>query len=303
HQAHARRHCAIKRILTFKLGLLGHPVSHSLSPPMHEAALRFFGLEGTYTLLDVAPEKLAQRVGQLVAQGYTGFNVTIPHKDAMFQMAAERTQEAELAQAANTILVRDDGTLLAHNTDIGGLRLALEQHNVPPPGNEPVLVIGAGGAAGAALVALAQMGYKPNLLARNPEQSSKLASQIGARLSLPEDLIQLFVPLDGTFKMFPPFGTAINCTPIGQKIAVLPDWAEHVFRERSAKQELFFFDMVYSRDGKPTPLVALARSHGWRAVDGTDMLVHQARMAFEFWTGKLPPYEVMKDALERSRSA
>ena len=93
---------------------------------MHIAALKHFGLRGTYSLLDVAPDDLDKRVPELIHEGYAGFNVTIPHKNAMYKLATERTKEAEVALAANTIKI-DDGKLVAHNTDIEGFTRALEQ--------------------------------------------------------------------------------------------------------------------------------------------------------------------------------
>lgn len=262
---------------------------------MHRAALKHFALAGTYELIDVTAEDLPQRVPELINEGYTGFNVTIPHKDAMYKLASEHTPQAQAAQAANTI--KADGTkLVAHNTDIEGLRKALEKSFAAPHyEDETVCVLGAGGAARAALIALDQMGFHKILLIAR-DQSKARATVSSVALVHPQRL-EISSPPDSAVAT--KISLIVNTTPIGQKDDVIPAWLAHVVR---SDRTGMLFDMVYSRTNAQTPLVRYASLRGWSAVDGTDMLVYQAAAAFEFWTGKNPPAPLMKEALLRERN-
>jgi shikimate dehydrogenase len=277
---------------------------------MHEAALKFFGLAGSYNLLDVPPEQLAQTLPRLIDDGYCGFNVTIPHKEAMFQLADRHTPEAATAGAANTIKVGDGGTLTAHNTDIAGFERALmaailsnAAFNKPQPtvgkGVGTACVVGAGGAARAALITLPRLGFKRIIVvardaqkARQALSQTELADKLEVR-SIPCE------PISGDN-----IDLVVQTTPIGQCTNEIPGWFEHiVVQETSRSMKPLFFDMVYARDREETPLVRFARQRGWSAIDGTNMLVNQACLAFEFWTGRLPPFNLMKEALNRARES
>lgn len=261
---------------------------------MHEAALRHLGLDGSYSLIDIAPELLADKIAQLIVDGLHGFNVTIPHKDAVFRLARERTDEAERTGAANTILIKA-GTLVAHNTDVLGVEHVLKERFLSASPSMSVGVVGAGGAARAALVALDNMHFKRIvLLARDIEKAKQLVESVHFEGRTAVELQSLpDAPVDGV-------SLWINTTPIGQRSKEIPQWIEYLFP--SEGENTTFFDMVYAPSGGETPLVELAQKHGLTAFDGTDMLIHQARMAFHFWTGELPPYAVMRQALEAERS-
>jgi shikimate dehydrogenase len=261
---------------------------------MHIAALKHFGLRGTYSLIDVAPDDLARRVPELIHEGYAGFNVTIPHKDAMYKLAAERTKEAQAAHAANTIKA-DGDKLVAHNTDIEGFTRALEQSfNLSDCAEQTACVLGAGGAAKAAFIALDQMGFNRILIIVRDDAKAR-ATVSSVRLQHPERLE--IIPLPDSC-VPTKLSLIVNTTPIGQKDDSIPAWLAHVVR---SEETAMLFDMVYARTNAKTPLVHYAESRGWNAVDGTDMLVHQASAAFEFWTGECPPATLMKEALLKAR--
>lgn len=299
--------------MNYRLGLLGHPVIHSLSPPMHKAALAHFGLKGSYDLLDIEPEQLAFAVPEYIAHGYVGFNVTIPHKEAIYKLARTQSDSAAAAGAANTIKVQE-GALLAHNTDIEGLLMALKRQGLTSiEGEASAIIVGAGGASRAALLALEALGFaKITLIARdsakaqNTVNSVKLSKRTAVKiLSVPVADTQHQQTLSGFFDGTVPqeANLIINSTPIGQASqspSAVPDWFKQIFAAASSPSSLFF-DMVYSRDGSDTLLTALARQSGMQAVDGQDMLIYQASAAFQFWTGLKPPYQVMKEALVAAR--
>lgn len=267
---------------------------------MHKAALEFCGLDGTYELIDVAPDQLDQRVIELMNQGYAGFNVTIPYKDSMFKLAHTHTSEAVAARAANTIRITENtfmdvpvvpkSKLVAHNTDIEGFRQALTAHfDIQDATQRTVCVLGAGGASRAALVALDALGFARILIvARDQAKAQAMLDSIQIDQTKCE-LLPLTAALGQEFDLI------VNTTPLGQRSDDLPSWINFVLKP-AANSNCQFFDMVYSRTFEPTPLVRFALERGWQAVDGKDMLVHQARAAFEFWTGKLPPFEVMNEA-------
>lgn len=258
--------------MTERVGLLGWPVAHSVSPAMHNAAFAALGLDWQYDLLPVPPERFANEVARLVAEGYRGFNVTIPHKRAalMLPQIAAVTPAAQAIGAVNTLTVQPDGTLAAANTDWRGFTQALEQHSVPVEG-APCLVLGTGGSARAVIYALEQGGARSiTLVSRDP---ARRPGAIG---------YDALAALDGAGY------TIINCTPVGMH----PDadrspWPDGVpFPPRST-----VYDLVYNPD--PTRLVREARAQGMRAHAGLDMLVWQGVYAFALWAGHTPPFEVM----------
>jgi shikimate dehydrogenase len=282
--------------LKYLLALIGHPVSHSLSPPMHNAALKYCGLTGSYELVDIAPDQLREGIDQLKLKGFTGFNVTIPHKDAIYRMAAEHTKEASQAQASNTVKILDDGSLLAHNTDIDGFRDALNEL-ITANQSDTACVIGTGGAAKAAILALASLGFKSIVvLSRDAAKATSLTEQMKSELPSSTTL------LPASQDQLPPaqLKLVVNSSPIGQNGVPLPVWTESFLTRISG--DGLIFDMVYAKSTLDTPLVALALSKGLRAVDGTEMLIRQAHKAFQFWTNESPPLEVMRAALHEARA-
>jgi shikimate dehydrogenase len=253
------------------LCLLGDPVAHSLSPQLHTAALAACGIDAVYVACRVHDVQAA--VDGLHALGALGANVTVPHKRAVWEHVDRRTSEAELIGAANT-LFRDGGGWMADNTDAEGVRRVLAD-DVGVEANYGVVVFGAGGAARAVAVALGRLGARVRIDARRPEQAAMvatLAQAAGAR-ALPADAVADVI---------------VNATPLGLHGERLP---ERYHRLADGQAVL---DLVYGPT--PTPFVADARARGLPAWDGLGMLVGQAAAAFERWTGRAAPVDVMRAA-------
>lgn len=258
--------------------LLGHPVAHSLSPQIHNAAFVAAGVDAVYVAFDVDPTEVAEAVAGLRALGALGANVTVPHKRAVWEQVERRTPEAELIGAANALfwgetLPRDDD-LVADNTDARGLQTVLET-DVHLEASDAVLLFGAGGAARAAAVALGRIGARVRVEARRTEAArvvTDLAVRAGASRAL-----------DGE-----PPRCVINATPLGLHGEPLPDYLMALGPGQVA------LDLVYGPSD--TPFLAAARACGALAFDGLGMLVAQAGLAFTRWTGLQPPIEVMRAA-------
>jgi shikimate dehydrogenase len=282
--------------LKYRLALIGHPVSHSLSPPMHNAALTYCHLEGSYGLLDIAPADLEREIDRIKLEGYTGFNVTIPHKDAIYRMAKEHTKECQQAQASNTVKIRKDGSLLAHNTDIGGFKEALEELLSTDGSKTSACIMGTGGAAKAAILGLAELGFeKIHIISRDTARAEALAQSMKTVVAAQTEL----VPVKWEEVVTDNLSVIVNSTPIGQNAVTVPDWMDAFLAK--VPQDALFFDMVYTRSADDTPLVKMAKERGLNAVDGAEMLIRQAQKAFQFWTGESTPVEIFRTAFETAK--
>jgi shikimate dehydrogenase len=258
-----------------RLGVLGWPVAHSLSPQIQNAALEAAGLSGwRYQLLPVAPELFAETVRALPGAGFRGANVTIPHKRAALALADRPTDRARAIGAANTLTFSDEGVIDADNTDAPGLIEALPF----APAGRTALVLGAGGAARAAAWALKDAGaVEVRVWNRRPERAQALADELGV------NAVQR--PAAADF--------LVNCTPIGMngeraKFKELPLEADEI------SMYTCVVDFVYSH--AETPLIEAAKAQGVPAVDGLDLLVAQGALSFERFTGVPAPLEVMRAA-------
>ncbi|MBV9310840.1 MAG: shikimate dehydrogenase [Solirubrobacterales bacterium] len=259
-----------------RLGVLGWPVAHSRSPRIQNAALRAVGLSSwRYQLLPVASAAFADTVRGLPQSGFRGANVTIPHKEAALALADEPTEKARTIGAANTLLFESDGQLKADNTDAPGLLGALP---IDPKGRS-ALVLGAGGSARAAVWALLDAGAgEVRVWNRTPERATRLSEELGAiavTAAAPADLL-------------------INCTSSGL------DARESTFKQLPVSADDLrryecVVDFVYS--DVDTALVRAARERSLPAVDGLELLVRQAALSFELFTGQPAPVDVMRDAL------
>ncbi len=258
------------------VGLIADPVSHSLSPRMQNAAFRALGLDWAYVPLRVDAGRLDAALAGLVALSFAGANVTIPHKEGVAARVDELTDVARAAGSVNTIVVQDDGRLLGDSTDGAAITGALEAAGVAPA---PALVLGAGGAARAAVAALAAWGAEVGVLARRPEAGAALARELGVQLhvSTPERLPPIVVnatPLGGASA---PRALPLDAGALGPDVAVV--------------------DLAYRPDASATPLVAAARAAGGAAVDGLEVLARQGALSFTRWTGRDAPLDVMRGAL------
>jgi shikimate dehydrogenase len=262
----------------YKLGLIGHPLEKSLSPAIHQAALRASGLKGEYHLYPVLPlpdgqADLAQKIEQLRQGALHGLNVTIPHKQNVLPFLDDLTPAAKAVGAANTLYL-ENGILMGDNTDIPGFSADLKRLLPGEPGY--ALVLGAGGAARAVVYALLQSGWIVTVAARRPEQAHGLLQTLDAPDSFQAVRLQdLSLQAMNTFKLI------INATPVG----MLPHpedspWPVGV----PLPQQALLYDLVY----KPpeTRFMRYVLQAGLQAANGLGMLVEQGALSFERWTGR-----------------
>ena len=276
------------------IALLGHPVAHSISPAMQQAALDALAVDARYEAWDVPPEELPHAVERLRAGGVLGANVTVPHKVELLRRADRVDALAERVGAVNTIL-RRDGRLHGTNTDVAGVLRALADAGVEVAGLEVVL-IGAGGAARAVVAAMRAAGAARVTVAnRTPGRAEPLIGVGG------EDLVVRVCPLDDASEALRSAlrraRLVIHSTPLGMRHG--PDE-----QATPLPAELFVagqaaFDLVYAPER--TPFLRAAEAAGARPIGGLGMLVHQGAESFRLWTGLEPPVEVMfaaaRDAL------
>ena len=252
-------------------GIVGNPVSHSLSPRMQNAAFEALGLDWAYVALRVDAERLGDAVRGLVALDFAGADVTIPHKTAVLACCDEVDEFARRSRSVNTLVV-EGGRVLGSSTDGLAVTGAVEAAGAR------VLVLGAGGAAQAVALALAEAGAASvAVAARRREQAEDLARLVGGRVA-----------------EWPPSGAGatlvVNATPLKEELPLEPLPEQQVV------------DLAYLPDGRPTALVAAARAAGCPVVvDGLEVLVRQGAASFERWTGFPAPVEVMRAAVNRGR--
>jgi shikimate dehydrogenase len=258
------------------VGLLGHPVSHSLSPLMQNAAFAARALDWAYVALAVEPARLEASVAGLVALGFEGANITIPHKTRVVAFCDELDSVAERGGSVNTLVVRD-GRVLGSSTD--GLAVA----ELVDVAGAHVLVLGAGGGAQATATALLDAGAASlRVAARDQERAGGLVSRLRTLFPrLHVEAAEGWPPKRGEATLL------LNATPIRDEAVVEPAGLEAVV------------DLAYRTDGEPTALVAAARAAGAETVDGLEILVRQGAASFERWTGVPAPVEVMRSVLRR----
>ena len=265
-------------------GVVGHPVSHSLSPFIHGMFARETGQAITYRLFDVRPADLEGHVRDFFAQGGCGLNLTLPHKIAARELANELTARAAHAAAVNTLARTDNGSILGDNTDGAGLVHDLCDNLGIELAGRRVLIMGAGGATRGVLAPL--LGLEPAMVVianRTPERAAALAtafSDLGVTLGVGfQDVGE------------EPFDLVINATSasLSGDIPPLP--------ARAVGSSTVCYDLAYGKSA--TAFVAWARQHGCaRALQGWGMLVEQAAESFELWRGVRPPTDTVLAVLQ-----
>ena len=268
-------------------GLIGHPIIHSVSPQMHNAAFKFLKLSYIYLAFDVLDEKLGEAVRGLASLGARGFNVTIPHKVSVIRFLDYLDSSAEKAGAVNTVVIRE-GELVGYNTDVNGVREVLKRTGGIE--GERALIIGAGGAARAVGVALIECGFRDILIAnRTPERGRELAErlrELGANSGYIE--FRKLESYIGETRLI------VNTTPIG----MWPNIDESPVREEKINEKMVVLDLVYNP--AETRLLKEARLRGAVTLSGLEVLVEQGAAAFKLWTGVEAPREVMMKAAEEA---
>jgi shikimate dehydrogenase len=261
-----------------RLAVLGHPVGHSRSPAMHTAALTELGLDGewSYSAIDVAPDEFEPRVRAMTGEGFAGANVTVPHKGAALALADSLSETAREIGAANTLSF-DGGEVHADNTDAQGLLDALA---VSVAGKR-ALVLGAGGAARAAVWALVREGAEVAVWNRTALRAEHLCEELGGAPAVAPD--------QGDFELI------VNTTAAGLR-------GEDTFAELPLEAAAFLprqtvVDLVYGE--QPSRLLAAAEAAGANVVDGIEVLVRQGALSLRIWTGRVPSLEAMRSAARR----
>lgn len=255
-------------------GIIGWPVSHSRSPQLHGYWLEKYGIDGTYIPLPVAPTNIETALRGLVALGLRGANVTVPHKEAVLRACDEVDPLARRIGAVNTLQVGADGSLLGTNTDAFGFIQNLGMHSGWQAPDGPAVVLGAGGAARAACVALVDAGVEiVNIVNRTEERAAKLANEISPYCRA--------VGWENREDVLDKAALLVNTTKLG-----MTGQPELEIRLDALPTTATVYDIVYTP--LETALLAQARARGNRTVDGLGMLLFQAQPGFQAWFGVCP---------------
>ncbi len=277
-----------------RLAVVGDPVAHSASPPMHNAALAACGIDAAYTRLHVAAHELDGALRLLASAGFIGVNLTIPHKTAARSLLDQVDAHAASLGAVNTVRVDQAGRLEGFNTDGPGFEQAVQAEFGVGLRTLRVMVLGAGGGAGRALAAQCALIGCPRLVLvnRTPEKARALAVELQAngtnrseistlvweKMSLPDALRDVDLVVNASSVGLRPGG---NVPRVGEAIPA----------------PRLRFGTVYRAAGAPTPLVAAACEVGARSAGGLSMLLYQGALAFEHWFARPAPVDVMRRAL------
>ncbi len=275
----------------------GHPIGHSLSPAIHNAAFRACGIDGQYRAADVDPSDLATWVAALRANhDALGCNVTVPHKEQIVPYLDEVTGDARLVGAVNTVIRKDnaDGRaqLIGENTDPTGFRRSLEIDSGATLAGQRVVLLGAGGAARAiTLVALQDGATELTIVNRHVERAERLLSDLQP---LAKGTRTRAVALDASTipNLLEQATVVVNATSVGLRSDEMPVDPSPMTAGSLA------VDIVYNPP--KTSFLRAAERQGARTLPGLGMLVHQAAAAFELWTGVRPPTDVMWKAAEQA---
>ncbi len=274
-----------------RLAVLGRPVSHSLSPAMFRAAFAARGIAEawSYEAIELAPEQLEQGVRKLIAAGFVGANVTIPHKEAALALADECSDAAREIGAANTLSFGSERPprIRAENTDAPGLLAALPED----PAGAAALVLGAGGAARAAIWALREAGAEVTVWNRTAARAEAVAAGLGVSALGP-----------GVAPRLAEVDLLVNATAIGLgegsagSAGLSAFKAEGIAVDQISDRQVVV-DLVYG--STETELVRAASERGAKTIDGREVLVRQGAISFEIWTGLEAPLATMRRAVQR----
>ncbi len=264
-----------------RAGVMGWPVAHSLSPVLHGHWLKRYGIDGSYEAFPVRPEDLAEAISGLRRDGLRGTNLTVPHKEAAMALVDNVDETAHRIGAVNTLFMTPDGTLNATNTDAYGL---IENIRAAAPdalegrfGGKPVVILGAGGAARAAVVGLADIGVSEiRIVNRTVARAESLAGIVSD-----QDVVVRALDWEKRDESLAGAGLLVNTTTLGME-----GQAPLHINLDSLSEAAVVNDIVYAP--LETELLSAARARGNPAVDGLGMLLHQARAGFREWFGVDP---------------
>ena len=277
-----------------QVGLVGYPVSHSLSPIMHQAAFDMLEIDARYFLWETPKDRLKQKIESLRSSVFLGANITIPYKEDVLHLVDDCDPFAARIGAINTIVNRN-GFLCGYNTDAPGFitaLLELEDHPFECAGKN-VVILGTGGAARAAAVGLVDKGVGGILLVgRTETQLQKILQDVEALTSNSTTLLKgaLFGDSDVTASL-PQTDLVVNATPVGLK----QDDMTLLIDVNTLPTSAVVMDMIFNPP--LTPLLRSAKAHGCQIMNGLSMLLYQGALAFELWTSCPAPIQVMQRAL------
>lgn len=271
------------------LGLIGHPVEHSLSPLIHSVTCLLLGLPHRYVAIDVAErDRVGEVLGALHGLGFLGLNVTIPHKEEAYRCSLRRTPDAEAIGAVNVLVRAPDGWE-GHNTDWVAVEEALRERGMTGP--RRAVLVGAGGAARAAAYALARIGAREVVVSNRTEaRGMELARLCAEVFGVPAR----FVPFADLRSEVRGADLVVNAIPAG----LSPD-AWFPLEKDDLRGVACLVDLVYSRAGEPQATRA-GREAGCEVVDGIEVLARQAAHSFRLWTGIHPGHVVMENIARSS---
>lgn len=271
-----------------RVGVIGDPIAHSLSPALHQPALDARGIPARYERWHTTAADLPARIASLREPDALGASVTVPHKLATLSLVDEVAPSARAAGAVNTVINRN-GRLIGENTDVYGFATSLAEA-CPDADSRAALVLGAGGAARAVVLALRDLGIARIVVAaRDPEKAALLGREVGV------DVEAVSIDPDSLRAMLPTAGILVNATSLGWKAGEIPLPVESLalLPERAIVADLTYRD---------TDLLLAARERSLATLDGLGMLIHQGARAFTLWTGQPAPIEVMAAAAKAARA-
>ena len=275
-------------MMTKQLGVIGYPLSHTLSPVFQQAALDYHAIPVTYSAWPTPPESLLQTVERLRGEEYMGFNITIPHKEQLLDLVDDVNDMARNVGAVNTV-VNSNGVLTGYNTDTYGFVRSLKEKADFDPRGKSVLLLGAGGAARAAAYALAGEGVERLTIAnRTVARAESLAEDVGSVFEEIEAVSLENVSGDADL--------IVNSTSVG--MASGDGAGQTPIKAASISRDALAYDMVYTP--AETPFLRSAQATGARVLGGLWMLIYQGAAAFELWTGKRAPVDVMYQAAQQA---
>ncbi|HOM65750.1 MAG TPA: shikimate dehydrogenase [Ignavibacteriales bacterium] len=273
------------------LAVIGYPISHSLSPLIHNKAINLINENAIYLMFDIHPSNLEKSLKSFLTLGFTGINVTIPHKEAIIPHLNHVSEEAAIIGAVNTVTIQD-GKLFGYNTDVYGIIKSLDNYKEEIKDQE-VTVVGAGGASRCVIYTLIRYfnTKKINIINRNDAKAEFLKDYFVKKMNFhniesfplaPPDIVELL----SNSKLI------INTTPIGMYPNVDDSFTAI---EESFNENQIVFDVIYNPF--ETKLLKIAASKGARTVGGMDMFIEQAAKSYELWLNKEFPRDIIKEFL------
>lgn len=276
---------------TAAYAVLGHPIGHSLSPIMHNAAFRAMGMDAVYLAFDVRPDRIMTVLPAMRDMGFRGINLTVPLKQVAFEGLELKRDSASRLGAVNTIELRSDGALVGHNTDGAGFTRAVREAFARELKGLSVFVLGCGGAGRAVAITCASHGAAHLALADlETERAQRVRDDIDSGPGPRVDLEVCEAVADWP-RASQQADLVVQATPVGMQKD-----DRSLLDSRAFHRGQMVFDLVYMYPD--TAFTATARQAGANAANGIGMLLHQGAQAFTLWTGREPPVDVMRRELE-----